>query len=51
MDALEALGDDRLDAKQDGALGRPVARGAGAIFLAGDDDERVPAALYFIAAS
>ena len=42
VDALEALGDDRADAEQHGALGRPVARAAGAIFLAGEDDERRP---------
>ena len=40
VDALIGLGDDRADAEQVGALRRPVAAGAGAIFLAGDDDER-----------
>ena len=40
MDALERLADDRADAEQVGALGRPVARGAGAVFLAGEDDQR-----------
>ena len=35
VDALEALGDHRLDAQQLRALGRPVARRAGAVFLAG----------------
>jgi hypothetical protein len=51
MDALETLGDDGLDAQQIGALGRPVARRAGAVFLAGDHHQRHPSALYFIAAS
>ncbi len=40
MDALEALGDHRADAEQLGALRRPVARGAVAVFCAGEDDER-----------
>jgi hypothetical protein len=40
VDALEALDDDGAHAEQVGALRRPVARGAGAIFLAGDDDHR-----------
>jgi hypothetical protein len=40
VDALEALGDDRADAEQVGALRRPVARGARAVLLAGEDDER-----------
>ena len=40
MDALEALGDHRAHAEQLRALGRPVARGACAVFLAGEDDER-----------
>ena len=40
VDALEALRDDGLHAEQARALGRPVARAAGAVFLAGDDDER-----------
>src|SRR3546814_20919593 len=39
-DALEALGDHGLDAQQDRALGRPVARRAGAVFLAGQDHQR-----------
>ena len=34
VDALEAAGDDRPDSEQHGALGRPVARRAGAVFLA-----------------
>jgi hypothetical protein len=40
VDALEALGDHGLDAQQHGALGRPVARGAGAVFLAAEHDQR-----------
>ena len=51
MDALEALRDDRLHAEQARALGGPVARAAGAVFLAGDDDQRRALAWYFIAAS
>ena len=40
MDALVGLGDDGLDAEQRGALGRPVARRAGAVLLARQDDQR-----------
>src|SRR6478735_7879740 len=40
VDALVALGDDGLDAEQARALGGPVARGAGAVLLARQDDER-----------
>ena len=40
MNALEALGDDHLHAEQAGALGGPVTAGTGAVFLAGDHDER-----------
>ena len=40
MDALEALRDHRAHAQQDRALGRPVARRAGAVFLAGEDHQR-----------
>src|SRR5690606_33074585 len=40
VDALEALGDDRLDAKHPGALGRPVAARAHAVVLAGEHHER-----------
>ena len=40
VNALEGFGDDRADPKQFGALGRPVARGAVAIFGAGEDDQR-----------
>ena len=40
VDALEALRDDGLHAEQAGALGGPVAARAGAVFLAGEDDER-----------
>src|SRR5262249_51470043 len=39
MDALEAFSDHSSHAKQARALGGPVARGAGAVFLAGEDDE------------
>src|SRR5699024_4439125 len=40
VDPLVGLGDDRLDAEQARALGRPVARGSGAVLLAREDDER-----------
>src|SRR5690606_35037092 len=40
VDALEALGDDRLDAEQRGALGRPVTRRSRAVLLAAEHDER-----------
>ena len=40
VDALEALGDDRLDAQKLRALGRPVARGSGTVFLAAEDHRR-----------
>ena len=40
VDALVALGDDEADAEQARALGGPVARGAGAVLLAGEDAER-----------
>src|SRR5690606_16889910 len=40
VDALEALGDDRLDAQQRGAPGRPVPRRARAVLLAAEHDER-----------
>ncbi|GIX63876.1 mitochondrial import receptor subunit Tom40 [Babesia caballi] len=39
VDALEGLRDDGADTQQGGALGGPVARAAGAVLLAGDDDE------------
>ena len=35
VDALEALGDDGFHAEQRGALGGPVAAGAGAVFFSG----------------
>ena len=41
VDALEALGDDRLHAGQAHALRRPVARAALAVIRAGDDDQRL----------
>src|ERR1700721_939955 len=40
MDALEALRDHRAHAEQLRALGRPVARGARAVFAAREHDER-----------
>src|SRR5699024_6519238 len=40
VDALVAFGNHGLDAEQARALGRPVARGAGAVFLAGNDNQR-----------
>ncbi len=39
VDAFEAFGDDGAHAQQARAFGGPVAAGAGAVFLAGDDDE------------
>ncbi|MNN72784.1 hypothetical protein D3C81_1888480 [compost metagenome] len=41
MDALEAFGNDGLDASQTHALGRPVTRGALTVVGAGDDDQRL----------
>src|SRR5918997_4650627 len=38
--ALEALGDDRPNAEQEGALRGPVARGAGPVLLARDHQQR-----------
>jgi len=38
--AFEALGDDGFDSEEAGAFGGPVATGAGAVFLSGEDDER-----------
>ncbi len=40
VDAFEALGDDGFDSEEAGAFGGPVAAGAGAVFLSGEDDER-----------
>src|SRR5262249_10160328 len=40
MDALERLADDRAHAEQVRTFRRPVARGAAAVLLAGEDDER-----------
>ena len=40
MDALESFRDDRAHAQEPQALGRPIARRAGAVCRAGDDDER-----------
>src|SRR5579863_6343287 len=40
VNALETLGDHRLYAQEHRALGRPVARAAGAVFLAREDDQR-----------
>ena len=40
VDALVALGDHRAHAQQQRALGRPVARGAGAVLLAREHDQR-----------
>jgi hypothetical protein len=51
VDALEALDDHRAHAEQVGALGRPVAARAGAVFLAGDDHQRRAVGLVLIAAS
>ncbi len=39
VDAFEASRDDRLHAEKIGAFGGPVAAGAGAVFVAGEDDE------------
>src|SRR6266852_243751 len=40
MDPFEVLGDHRAHAEQQRALGGPIARGAGAVFLARDHDQR-----------
>src|SRR5690606_18647665 len=40
VDALEALGDDRLDAKQARSFRRPVSGRTGAVLLAAKDYER-----------
>ena len=40
MDALEALRDDGLHAEERGAFCGPVARAAGAVFLAGENHQR-----------
>ncbi|MBG9885618.1 hypothetical protein ABE10_03255, partial [Bacillus toyonensis] len=40
VDAFEALGDDRLHPEEVRALGRPVARRAGAVLLAAEDHQR-----------
>ena len=40
MDTLEAFGDDGFDAEQHRAFGGPIARGARAVLLAREDDER-----------
>src|SRR5918993_129370 len=40
MDALETLDEDRLDSEQERPLGGPVARGASAVLLAPNDEER-----------
>jgi hypothetical protein len=40
VDALVGLGDDGLDAEEGRALGRPVTGRAGAVLLAGQDDQR-----------
>src|SRR5256885_1704107 len=42
MDALETLRDHRAHAEELGALGGPIAGGAGAVLLAGDNYERRP---------
>src|ERR671921_146696 len=42
VDALVGLGDDRLDAQQGRALGRPVARRARAVLDAAEDHQRRP---------
>eukprot|EP00760_Papus_ankaliazontas_P008090 PhM_4_TR13663/c0_g1_i1/m.70832 len=39
VDALKGLGDDRAHTEQEGALGSPVARGAGAVLLTREDHE------------
>src|SRR5581483_9954493 len=39
MDALVALGDDGADAQKLGSLGGPVARRAGAVLLASENDQ------------
>ena len=51
VNALEAFGNDGFNTEQRCSLGRPVTGAAGAVFLAGDDDQRNAFFLYFIAAS
>ena len=51
MDPFVTLGDGGFDAEQVRAFRGPVARAAGAVFFAGDDDERRFSSLYFMAAS
>src|SRR3970040_785798 len=45
VDTLDALGPHALHAEQVGALGRPVARAAGAVFLAREHHQRHAAGL------
>src|SRR6202162_4921609 len=40
MDAFERLRDHGTDTEQDRTLGRPIARGTAAVFLAGEHHER-----------
>ena len=47
MYALEALGDHGPDTQQQHALGRPIARRSGSVFLAGDDQQRHAVLLVF----
>src|SRR5690348_17973775 len=42
VNALKRLADDRANAEQVGALGGPITRGARAVFLAGEHDQRHP---------
>jgi hypothetical protein len=51
VDALERVGDDRPDAEEVRALGRPVARRARAVLLAAQHDERDAASRYCADAS
>ena len=51
MNALVALRNHGLHAQQPRALGRPVARGTRAVFLAGENHQRDALGLYFAEAS
>ena len=47
VDAFEAFGHNSLDSEEAGAFGCPVATGARAIFLSGEDDKRGAVGLVF----
>src|SRR6185295_13194985 len=47
MNAFEALCDDSLDTQQPRALGGPIARTSGSVFLPGNDNQRDALLLIF----